>query len=90
MSHTPEHQAALRPLGNFKMADAIEAKPEPSPIPRLTWRLGDISKALGISRRALERERSAGRLPKPDLTIGRMPLWRVETIQAWIERGGRP
>ncbi|WP_145266411.1 helix-turn-helix transcriptional regulator [Tautonia plasticadhaerens] len=56
----------------------------------MTWRLADIAEALGVSRRALERERSAGRLPKPDLTIGRMPLWRPETIRGWIERGGRP
>ncbi|QDV32368.1 hypothetical protein ElP_01960 [Tautonia plasticadhaerens] len=61
-----------------------------TPIGRVTWRLADIAEALGVSRRALERERSAGRLPKPDLTIGRMPLWRPETIRGWIERGGRP
>ena len=48
-------------------------------VDRLTWRLDDIAKALGISRRALERERSAGRLPRPDMVIGRrIPLWRVE------------
>jgi predicted DNA-binding transcriptional regulator AlpA len=57
---------------------------------RLTLRLDEIAKALGISRRAVERMRSAGRLPRPDLTIGRMPLWRPETIRDWIERGGRP
>jgi hypothetical protein len=42
---------------------------------------------LGVSRRIIERERSAGRLPKPDLHIGRMPLWRVETVRAWLESG---
>jgi hypothetical protein len=62
--------------------------PEPS-LPRLTYRLDDLARALGISRRALERERAAGRMPRPDLTIGRMPLWRVETIQAWLEGSGR-
>jgi predicted DNA-binding transcriptional regulator AlpA len=56
---------------------------------RVAWRLGDVAAALGISRRTLERERSAGRFPPPDLTIGRMPLWRPETIRAWIEGGGR-
>jgi hypothetical protein len=61
----------------------------PPPVERLTYRLADIAKALGISRRALERERSAGRLPRPDLTLGRMPLWRVETIRRWVEGGGR-
>jgi predicted DNA-binding transcriptional regulator AlpA len=55
---------------------------------RFTLRLDEVATAIGISRRALERERSAGRFPKPDLRIGRMPLWRLETILAWIERGG--
>jgi predicted DNA-binding transcriptional regulator AlpA len=55
----------------------------------MTYRLEDLSAALGVSRRAIERERSAGRFPRPDLTIGRMPLWRPETIREWIENGGR-
>lgn len=60
------------------------------PIERMTLRLADVAKALGISRRTIERERSAGRFPKPDLHIGKAPLWRPETIRAWIERGGQP
>ena len=40
-----------------------------------------------MSRRAIERERAAGRFPRPDLTIGKMPLWRLETVRAWLERG---
>lgn len=59
-----------------------------SVIERMTWRIEDIVKALGVSRRAIERERSAGRFPRPDLTIGRMPLWRPETISRWLEGGG--
>ena len=55
----------------------------------LALRLDELADAVGVSRRALERERAAGRLPKPDLHIGKMPLWRVETIRAWLERGGR-
>ena len=51
---------------------------------RMTLRLDELAAALGISRRALERERAAGRFPRPDLTIGRMPLWRPETIRRWI------
>ena len=56
---------------------------------RLTLRLDELAAALGVSRRAIERERSAGRFPRPDLTIGRMPLWRPATIRAWVERGGQ-
>jgi predicted DNA-binding transcriptional regulator AlpA len=60
-----------------------------APVERLTLRLDDLAAALGVSRRALERERSAGRLPRPDLVIGRMPLWRPETIRAWIAEDAR-
>lgn len=56
---------------------------------RLTIRLDELPCALGVSRRTIERERSAGRFPRPDLIIGRMPLWRPETIREWVERGGR-
>jgi predicted DNA-binding transcriptional regulator AlpA len=55
---------------------------------RLALRLDELAAALGVSRRAVERERSAGRFPRPDLTIGRMPLWRPETIRRWLEEGG--
>jgi predicted DNA-binding transcriptional regulator AlpA len=56
---------------------------------RLTYRLDELSEALGVSRRTIERERSAGRFPRPDLTMGKMPLWRAETIRAWVEGGGQ-
>jgi hypothetical protein len=60
------------------------------PVARLTYRLDELAAALGVSRRVLERERAAGRLPKPDLHIGRMPLYRPATIRGWIAKGGRP
>jgi hypothetical protein len=56
---------------------------------RLTLRLDEVAAALGISRRALERERAAGRFPSPDLVIGKMPLWKPETIRLWIAKGGQ-
>jgi predicted DNA-binding transcriptional regulator AlpA len=55
---------------------------------RLLIRLDEVATALGISRRTLERERSAGRFPRPDKIIGRMPLWRPGTIEVWVEGGG--
>jgi predicted DNA-binding transcriptional regulator AlpA len=61
---------------------------EPRLVDRLALRLDDLAAALGVSRRAIERERSAGRLPKPDRIIGRMPLWSPETIRRWIEGSG--
>jgi hypothetical protein len=50
---------------------------------------GDLVRVLNASRRTIERLRSAGKLPKPDLFLNKMPRWRPETIRAWIERGGQ-
>jgi hypothetical protein len=58
-------------------------------VERLTYRLDELATALGVSRRILERERSAGRLLKPDLRIGRIPLWRIESVRDWLARGGK-
>lgn len=56
---------------------------------RWTVRLDEVAAALGVSRSVIERERRAGRFPKPDRTIGRIPLWKPETIRAWVDGGGR-
>jgi predicted DNA-binding transcriptional regulator AlpA len=69
-------------------SDGENGRPPLAQIERLTLRLDDVATTLGVSRRAIERERSAGRFPRPDLTIGRMPLWRVVTIREWLENGG--
>jgi predicted DNA-binding transcriptional regulator AlpA len=71
-----------------RLADFLDGQRQ-SAVPRLAYRLDELAEAIGVSRRTIERERSAGRLPKPDLHIGRAPLWRPETIRRWIE-GGRP
>ena len=66
------------------------ALPATREVDRLTYRLDEVASSLGVSRRALERERAAGRFPRPDVVVGRMPLWRPESVLAWVERGGRP
>lgn len=55
---------------------------------RIAYRLEEIADMLGVSRSTIERERRKGRFPRPDLHIGRMPLWRPETIRQWVENGG--
>jgi hypothetical protein len=45
----------------------------------------DLAAFLNTSRRTVERLRSAGKLSRPDLTIGRMPRWRPETLRRWVE-----
>ena len=75
-------------------ANRGETSPNPRPPVQplteavLTWRLSAVAKALGISRRTLERERAAGRFPRPDKVIGRMPFWKPETVRRWIDEGG--
>lgn len=70
------------------LASPDVAAPTPSGA-RLAYRLGELAESLGISRRTLERERSAGRFPAPDLHIGKAPLWKPETIRRWIDGGGK-
>lgn len=66
----------------------------PSPVAdppiRLLYRLDELPAMLGVSRRLIDSERAAGRFPAPDVRMGRVPLWSLETLQAWIRRrGGR-
>ena len=56
-------------------------------IERLTYRIDDIGPAIGVSRRTVEGLRSSGRLPRPDIKIGRMPIWLRDTIHAWLAQG---
>jgi len=45
----------------------------------------EVAKLLGVSKRLIERDRSAGKFPMHDLVIGRMPRWKPETVRAWID-----
>ena len=71
-----------------------ENAPHPLPAPtsptpeRLALRLDEVAVALGMSRRTIERLRSAGRFPKPDRKVGKVPLWSPATIRRWVEQGG--
>jgi hypothetical protein len=58
-------------------------------VERMAFRLNELALSIGMSRRALERERAAGRFPAPDRYIGKCPVWAPATIHNWI-RGGRP
>jgi predicted DNA-binding transcriptional regulator AlpA len=50
--------------------------------------INDLAALLSCSRRLIERMRAAGKLPRPDLKVGKMPRWKSETILRWIESGG--
>ncbi len=58
------------------------------PVQRLLARR-DLAEILRASTTVVDRERAAGRLPRPDLLIaGRSPRWRPETIRDWLAEGG--
>jgi excisionase family DNA binding protein len=65
-----------------------DAPPEAAPPDRL-WSIDDLAAYLNVSRRAVERLKSAGRLPRPVVIGRRCPRWSPEAIREWIERGGR-
>jgi hypothetical protein len=47
------------------------------------------AEVLSCSRRLVERMRSSGRIPHPDLMVGKMPRWLASTVRAYLEGGGR-
>jgi predicted DNA-binding transcriptional regulator AlpA len=95
MKPSPASSPATSLVDDFPAAETQSRAPEPARtrVPlnaRLTWGLNDLAALTGLSRRTLERERSAGRLPRPDLRVGKRVLWRPDTINEWLKRGGRP
>lgn len=68
------------------------AEHKSQPVARLTYRLKELAVALGVAERTIDRERAAGRFPKPDLMIGlgkrKTPLWMRDTIVRWLAEGG--
>jgi len=53
-------------------------------------RIADLTRWLSCDVRTVDRMRSSGRLPKPDVIVGRRsPRWRVETICDWINSNGK-
>jgi hypothetical protein len=65
-----------------------EATAPDGPAERL-WSIDDLRRYLNCSRRAVERLKSAGRLPRPALHVGRMPRWSPTAVRRWAEEGGR-
>jgi len=82
----PSDVRARRPT--IGQPEAPTAPPLDALAGRLALRLDEVAATVGVSRSAIERERRAGRFPKPDRVVGRMPLWTPATFRAWLE-GGR-
>jgi predicted DNA-binding transcriptional regulator AlpA len=52
-------------------------------VDRLTLRLDELEAALGVSKRLIQKEISAGRFPKP-LKIGRVSVFLVEALRQFL------
>jgi predicted DNA-binding transcriptional regulator AlpA len=58
------------------------------PVPvhyKLRWTWADVEALTGMSKRWMQREISAGRMPAPDLRAGRRAGWRPSTILGWLD-----
>lgn len=52
-------------------------------VDRMTLRLDELEAALGVSKRLIQKEISAGQFPKP-LKIGRVSVWPVEVLREFL------
>jgi hypothetical protein len=82
---TPRHEPASNDPARLRLADT---SPSADHIIEPLLSLNDLAAILNCSRRWLERERSAGRVPRPNFMTGRCPRWKPATIRRWIEGGG--
>jgi predicted DNA-binding transcriptional regulator AlpA len=82
---------ALRLAGDVndqRQIDHIASPGFPASLERLITP-ADWLPLLSVSQATYERLRRAGRLPEPDLSLGRgLERWRPETVRRWIEGGG--
>ena len=54
-----------------------------TPAPAL-WTMDDVATHLSVCRRTTERMLATGKLPKPDVRLGKLMRWKPETIFAWL------
>ncbi len=55
-----------------------------SPVPRLALRLSEVAASLGISERTAWSWVKAGKLPQPAVKLGKVRLWGVDQLWAWL------
>ena len=85
MTPAPRRKPAVSDPGPVRLADAIDRQPEaPAAKPGRTLpasiepmlHIDDLAALLSCSRRLVERMRSAGKVPKPDIHVGKCPRWK--------------
>lgn len=62
----------------------MATKQQTAPTLETMLEINDLAGLLNVSRRTVERLRVAGKLPKPDMHVGRMPRWSPESIRRWV------
>jgi predicted DNA-binding transcriptional regulator AlpA len=74
-------------LSSLRVALERQAAP---PVDRLAYRIDELEASLGLSKRLIQREVSAGRFPRP-VKCGRASVFPADAIRAYLagERGGR-
>lgn len=80
--HTPGREPGAhqgKPIESILRSRALQIE--------LMLSIDDLAVVLSCSRRLVERMRSSGKVPKPDLYVGRCPRWRPETVRSWIGEG---
>ena len=50
----------------------------------------EVAELASITLRTFHNYHQTGRAPKPDGWVGRTPLWRDQTIQAWLAARSTP
>jgi predicted DNA-binding transcriptional regulator AlpA len=59
------------------------------PLPERLLRRQQVVDLLGVGLRTFERWLATRTFPKPDIRRGRIMLWKISTITAWIETESR-
>ncbi|MGO8903934.1 MAG: helix-turn-helix transcriptional regulator [Isosphaeraceae bacterium] len=79
-----DRASEARPQGGSPRARTLPASIEP------LLHIDDLAALLSCSRRCVERMRAAGKLPRPDIHVGKCPRCKPAAIRTWIDRGGKP
>jgi predicted DNA-binding transcriptional regulator AlpA len=85
----PRHHHLTSPPPENQDPEAADCPPEAvAHVPirdKLRWTWDDLEALTGISKRWMQREISAGRMPSPDLRMGRRAGWRPSTIATYLD-----
>lgn len=43
----------------------------------------DVARLYGVGTRTITSYKARGKMPAPDLQVGRTPVWKLSTLAAW-------